>query len=298
MYYITYAFFYLLSLIPWRILYLIADGLYGLVYYIFGYRKKIVIQNLAIAFPEKTPAERVRIAKDFYHNFIDTLLETIKMISLSNKELAKRFTCNIEVLNDLYATDLNVQVVCGHFFNWEFVNLGIAKMCKFPFVGVYQPLTNKTINKVIYNMRAKNGTILIPASDFKSNFHAYVKDRYVLGLAADQNPPNPSKAHWVSFFNRLTPFVVGPEKGAKMNNTAMVFAHFYKVKRGYYHAQLTLLTLNPNAYEDGQLTQIFAQYVEQAVRKEPANYLWSHRRCKFDFNEEKFGSLVVKQMQN
>ena len=83
-----------------------------------------------------------------------------------------------------------------------------------------------------------------------------------------------------------------------MNNTAMVFAHFYKIKRGYYHAQLTLITLDPNAFENGQLTQIFAQYVEQAVRKEPANYLWSHRRWKFDFNEEKFGTLLVKQTPN
>ena len=215
MYYLVYLLFYLLSLIPWRICYIIADGLYGLVYYIIGYRKNIVLQNLAIAFPEKTPAERVRIAKDFYHNFIDTLIETIKMISISNKELEKRYSCNIEVLNDLYESGLNVQIVCGHFFNWEFVNLGLAKMSRFPFVGVYQPLSNKIFNKIIYNMRAKNGTILIPASDFKTNFHTYVKDRYALGLAADQNPPNPSKAHWVNFFNRLTPFVVGPEKVQK-----------------------------------------------------------------------------------
>lgn len=294
MYYITYGFFYLLSLIPWRLMYFISDGLYGLVYYVFGYRKEVVMKNLLIAFPEKTEKERVRIAKDFYHNFIDTLVETIKLISISERSLEKRFTCNMEVLNDLYDTGQNVQLQAGHFFNWEFVNLSVAKNGRYPFVGVYQPLSNKVFNKIIFNMRARYGTILIPANHFRTKFHAYVKDRYALGLAADQNPPNQCKAHWVKFFNRLTPFIPGPEKGAKRNNTAVVFAHFYKVKRGYYHTQLEIITTTPNDFEDGKLTQLFAEYVERAIRLKPANYLWSHRRWKWEFDEAKHGALVVK----
>ncbi|MEI6088459.1 MAG: lipid A biosynthesis acyltransferase [Bacteroidota bacterium] len=294
MYYITYGFFYLLSLIPWRIMFLIADAFYALVYYGFGYRKEIVMKNLAIAFPEKTEAERIRIAKDFYHNFIDMIFETIKMFSISNKELQKRFSANPEVLNDLYDSGQNIQLECGHFFNWEILNLYIGLVSRYPFIGVYQPLSNKIMDRIMLHMRQKNGTILIPASDFKNNFNDYVEDRYAMGLAADQNPPSEFKAHWVNFFGRLTPFVVGPEKGAREKNTAIVFGHFYKVKRGFYRVDLELITTTPNNYKLGELTQIFAQHVERAVRKTPANYLWSHRRWKWEFDPQKHGHLLVK----
>jgi KDO2-lipid IV(A) lauroyltransferase len=275
-------------------MYLIADAFYGLVYYGFGYRKAIVMKNLLIAFPEKTEAERIRIAKDFYHNFIDMIFETIKMFSISNKELKRRFSANPEVLNDLYDSGQNVQLECGHFFNWEIINLNIGLVSRYPFIGVYQPLSNKVMDRMMLKMRQKNGTILIPASDFKNNFHDYVEDRYAMGLAADQNPPSEFKAHWVNFFGRLTPFVVGPEKGAKEKNTAVVFGHFYKVKRGYFRVDLEVITTTPNNYEPGRLTQIFAEHVERAVRKKPANYLWSHRRWKWEFDPEKHAHLLVK----
>jgi Kdo2-lipid IVA lauroyltransferase/acyltransferase len=112
-------------------------------------------------------------------------------------------------------------------------------------------------------------------------------------LAADQNPPSDLKAHWVPFFGRLTPFIVGPEKGAKLNNTAVIFTHFYKVKRGYYHIEFENITQNPRSFADGELTKIFAQYVEKAVRSKPANYLWSHRRWKWEYDATKHSHLVV-----
>ena len=293
MYYIIYGFFYLLSLIPWRLIYLISDVLYAFVYYVIGYRKDVVMFNLSIAFPEKTESERIRIAKDFYHNFVDTIVETIKMISVSNNELKKRFSSNVEVLNELYESGQNIQLHGGHFFNWELVNLNIGIISKYPFIAVYQPLTNKIMDRIMLNMRQKNGTILIPASDFRDNFHKYVDDRYAMALVADQNPPNEYKAHWVNFFGRLTPFVVGPEKGAKAKNTAVIFGHFYKVKRGYYRLDLDLITTSPNNFEEGKLTQVYAEYVERAVRKKPANYLWSHRRWKWEFDPNKHGDLLV-----
>jgi len=143
------------------------------------------------------------------------IFETIKMFSISNKELIKRFDAKPEVMNDLYDSGQNVQLMCGHFFNWEIVNLSIGLLSRYPFIGVYQPLSNKVMDRIMLKMRQRNGTILIPASDFKNNFNDYVEDRYSMGLAADQNPPSEFKAHWVNFFGRLTAFVVGPERGAK-----------------------------------------------------------------------------------
>jgi KDO2-lipid IV(A) lauroyltransferase len=159
MYSIVYAIFYLISLLPLRVLYILSDAIYGILYYIIGYRRKVVHQNLIIAFPEKSDTERKKIEKAFYHQFVDTFIEAIKLISMSPKEFSKRFSINIDVLNNLYATGQNVQLVAGHFFSWEFANLGIAKQSKYPFIGVYMPLSNKVMDKIMYKMRSRFGTI-------------------------------------------------------------------------------------------------------------------------------------------
>lgn len=294
MYYIIYPLLYLLSLLPWRVLYFLSDGIYILVYYVFGYRKEVVMKNLSIAFPEKSEEERLRIAKAFYHNLVDTFVEMIKLLSLSNASLDKRYNTNASELNALYDTGKNVHALSGHFFNIEVVNLTESRSNKYPFAGVYMPLSNKAFNRIVYNLRSRNGTILVPAGDFKTSFHKYLSGRYLLGLAADQNPGAPLAAHWIKFFGRYTPFVPGPEKGAKISNNIVVFANFYRKKRGYFEMHFDVLTTEPRNFEDGQLTALYVSHLEKAIRQRPANYLWSHRRWKWEFNEETYGHRVVK----
>jgi KDO2-lipid IV(A) lauroyltransferase len=285
MYYLIYGLLYTLSLLPWKILYFISDGVYVILYYIAGYRKKVVMSNLLIAFPGKTEAERERIAKDFYHSFLDTFIETLKFLSISEKEYNKRLTGNFDIFKDLYATGQSVQVHSGHFFNWEYMNWGIATRSPYPFLGVYAPITSKAINKIMFDMRSKYNTILLSAFHFKTSFHQYSNQQYLLGLAADQ-ATDPAKGFWTPFFGKPAPFATGPEKGAQVNNTAIVLVHFYRVKRGYYNAEFELLTREPKRFERGQLTKLYVQYLEKCIRKKPANYLWSHRRWKHDFKEE------------
>lgn len=293
MYYFVYGIFYTFSLLPWFVLHLLSDGIYLLVYYVIGYRKEVVFNNLLIAFPEKTEEERKAIAKKFYRNFIDTFIETIKLFSISEKEMRKRFGSNIEVMNDLYASGQSVQLITGHFFNWEFANLGVSLHCVFPFVVVYMPIENKVFNRLMLKLRTKFGAMLLPATEFKKHFPKHTKKQYALILVADQNPGGPDKAYWTHFFGRPTPFVRGPEKGARISNTAIVYAHFYKVKRGYYQVDFELITTNTQEYKDGALTKILVQKVEESVRKIPDNYLWSHRRWKFAYDEKKYGHLMV-----
>ena len=296
MYYIIYPIFYLLSLLPWRVLYFISDGIAFLLRKLIKYRVKVVAQNLAIAFPEKSIQERNKIAKDFYQQFTDSFIETIKLISISEKELNKRFSANIAVLNDLYQTGQSVQVLTGHFFNWEFANLSISKDSQYPFLVVYMPLENKAFNKLIYDMRARFGSVLIPATNFRSQFHQYINngDPYALVLAADQNPGKPLQSYWIPFFGKLTPFVKGPEKGGKLNNAAQVFAHFYRVKRGFYQLDFELITTRPNEYAEGALTASFAKMLEAKIKQQPVNYLWSHRRWKYNYDASLHEKLVVK----
>lgn len=293
MYYLLYGFFYLLSLIPWRVIYFISDGLYALVYYVFGYRKEVVMKNLSIAFPEKTEAERIRIAKDFYLNFTDSFVEMVKLVSISAKEFDKRFTVNADVLKDLYPSGQNVQIHAGHFFNWEFLNLGVSKNSPYPLIGIFTALSNKHFDRLIKKIRSRFGTILISTGEFRTSFHKYTNQPYALGLIADQNPVDPANAYWVRFFGKLTPFVKGPEKGAKGKNTAVVMADLYRVKRGYYRADLTLLTTKPKETPVGYITRELIHHIEESIKKRPHNYLWSHRRWKFEYDAEKFSKYVI-----
>jgi KDO2-lipid IV(A) lauroyltransferase len=234
--------------------------------------------NLQIAFPEKSVEERERIAKKFYHNLTDTFIEMIKMISWNEKEIRKRFKGNMEMLNDWAGKEKNIQVVTGHFFNWEMANLSVSSHSNIPFLGVYMPLTNKAMNKIFYNLRSRFGTILIPATDFKKNVSNYFKQQSALILVADQNPGVPDRGWWLYFFSKPAPFIPGPAKGAISRDTVLIYANYYKLKRGYYEVRFEEITKAPGEFTEASLTFLLAKKVESSIKERPDNYLWTHRR--------------------
>lgn len=286
MYRLLYGVLYLFSLLPWRLLYFLSDCFYLLIYYVIGYRRQVVSSNLLIAFPEKTEEERTAIAKAFYKNLLDTFIETVKFLSISDKAFSKRISGNFELFDELYKSGQNVHIHSGHFFNWEYMNWAVPKLAPYLFVGVYYPITNKAFNKIILDMRQRYGSLMLPTIEFQTRFHELSKGRYALGLYADQFPPRTHQAYWLNFFGRLTPFVAGPEKSARINNVAVVFVHHYKVKRGYYRADFTLITTTPKAYDRGELTKTYVRWLEECIRKKPFNYLWSHRRWKEAYKDD------------
>lgn len=285
MYYIVYGFLYVLSLLPLRVLFLLSDLAYFFLYYVTGYRRELVNSNLKIAFPEKTEKERKKIAKEFYLNFTDTFVETIKMISISRKELERRGDCEIDYINELIEKGRNIHIMAGHQFNWEFANLVYATLLKIPFVGIYMPMNSKIFDKISFKFRSRYGTIMISAKDFKNKMHNVFSNQYILALAADQNPGSPANGYWMNFFGKPAPFVTGPGKGAVKNNTAVVFVGFEKVKRGYYKFHIVPITENGSSYTPEQLTIIYKNALEDAIRKNPSNYLWSHRRWRHEWKD-------------
>ena len=291
MYYIVYGFLWLISLLPLRVLYLFGDCIYGLVFYVIKYRRDVVISNLQHAFPEKNKKEVLSIAKQFYHNFIDTFIEAIKLISSGKRFINKHSIGEYELLNGLISEGKNIHIMAAHQFNWEFGNLLYAMNLKIPFVGIYMPVSNKSLDKIFYNLRKRYGTILISAKDFKNSMHSVFSKQYLLGLAADQNPGHPGNAYWMSFMGRLAPFVTGPAKGAVKNNTAIVLVKFKKLKRGYYQFIPQLLVAEGSHYSPQQLTLLYKNELEKLIREDPANYLWSHRRWKYEYKPE-YGEIV------
>jgi len=286
MYYIVYGLLYLLSLLPLRVLYILSDGFYALVYYVLGYRRKVVMSNLQIAFPEKTEAERKAIGKKFYMNFIDSFIETIKMVSASDAYIEKRVSGNWELLNEVYSTGRSLQIHLGHTFNWEWANLVGAKLMRYTFLGVYMPINNKTFDRLFRKLRSKSGSVLLPATDMRRAMIPWRNKQYAIGLVADQAPSNPEKSFWLSFFGKPTPFVTGPETGARASNIPVVFANIEKKRRGYYNVVFTVAEDQPATLERGELTLRYARYLENVIRQQPDMWLWSHRRWKREWKED------------
>lgn len=256
-----------------------------IIYRVFGYRKEIVMENIAIAFPEKSIEERKKIAKQFYKHLIDTFIELIKMISLSKSEFEKRCSIDMVATNCLIAKGKSIQFVCGHQMNWEYGNWIMAKNITIPFIGIYQKIGNKAFNKLFYNLRARYSSIMVSTIDFKNKKEEILTHPYSLALAADQNG-NPDSCYWLYFFSKPAPFVTGPAKGAIKNNTAIVFAHFTKPKRGYYHFDTTVMAENASEFSPEELTLRFRDLLEQTIKESPDNYLWSHRRWRHDYSEK------------
>jgi KDO2-lipid IV(A) lauroyltransferase len=286
MYYIIYPLLYGISLLPYFILYGVSDFLFFIAYYIAGYRKKVVFANLEIAFPEKTPKEKTSIAKKFYRNLIDTFIETIKLLSISEKQFKARAVMDFTAVKDLIDKGKSVQLHSGHQMNWEYGHWAVATQVTIPWVGVYMRINNKSLDRIFYKIRNKEKTVLVAVQEFKTRAHSCFKKQYTLGLAADQNPGVPSSAYWLNFFNRPAPFVTGPDKGARKNNTAVVFFRFVKIKRGYYRFDSEVIIENGNELKEGELTLKYRDFLEDTIRKNPDNYLWSHRRWKWEYKAE------------
>ncbi|HEY4209300.1 MAG TPA: lysophospholipid acyltransferase family protein [Puia sp.] len=286
MYYFLYGLLYLVSLLPMRVLYLLSDGIYGLVYYGFGYRKKVVMANLAIAFPQMTEKERTRIAKKFYHNFIDSFIEVVKLLSAGDKFLQKRFTIDTTVLKELHATGRSCQVHLGHTFNWEWGQLVLSRLTDYRILVVYMPIRNNFFEKLFYRLRTRSGNAFLPANKMRESITPYLQSQYLLALVADQNPGNVENAYWLDFFGRPAPFVSGPEKGARAAQLPVVFASIEKPRRGHYHAKLTLGCQEPCDLGEGQLTLHYVRFLENVIRRNPDMWLWSHRRWKHHWKIE------------
>ena len=287
MYYVVYGVLYGLSLLPMWLLYPLADGLALLLYYVIGYRRKVTRSNLRLAFPEKTEEELVRIEKKFYRNFVDNFIETIKLLSASQAFIKKRFAIdNPEILDNFYAQGRKCQLHLGHSFNWEVANAAMPLICRYPFIVAYMPVENKFFERLLLHLRGRTGSILLPATRMQRAILPYRNTQYLLTLVADQAPGNPSQSYWLNFFGHPTPFVRGPERGARIGDIPAVFVRFYKTRRGYYRVSLTTLSEHPANLPEGELTRHYRTMLEDAIRQDPDLWLWSHRRWKIQWKKE------------
>ena len=281
-YYIALPFIYLLSLLPFPVLYLLSDFVYFLLYYCIGYRKRVVRQNLRNAFPGKSEKEINAICKGFYHYLCDFFLETFKTLTISKKTMLKHCYFHPDTLalfEKLKAEGKSLIMVMGHQGHWEWAGNTFGIQGPHKLFVLYHPLHNKYFDGLMLKMRSRFGAHMIP---MKNTFREMVANRKTVNATtfiADQTPM-PESAYWTTFLNQDTPVYKGTELIAKKMNIAVLFARSRRVKRGYYELSAEILTEKPGELADGVLTEMHTKKLEEDIIAQPETWLWSHRRWK------------------
>lgn len=280
-FYLVLPIIYLISYLPFSILYLFSDFLYLIVYYLIGYRKKVVKINLKRSFPEKSEAERLKIEKEFYHYIIDFFLETLKCVTISQETLKQRWSIkNDAILDELLAEKRNIIVTAGHFGNHELGNLALSFLIKYQVKGVYRPLSNEYFDKFFYDFRTKFGSILIPMAKASKEIGKKEDFNYAFFLVNDQSPP-PERSYWTTFLNQETGFFTGIERFARQYDMPVVYMCIDRYARGKYRVNVELITKEPNALPEGELLEIHARKLERDIKANPSIWFWSHKRWKY-----------------
>jgi Kdo2-lipid IVA lauroyltransferase/acyltransferase len=281
-YYIFYGVNWILSLLPLRILYLLADLVYYVLYYIVSYRRKVVSTNLKNSFPEKTDEERKTIEKKFYRHLADLIIEILKMTHMSKKEQIKRFTyTNLEVIDKLREDKRDIIAVMGHYNNWEWPTL-LPNFLKYTTIIIFKPLQNKYFNGFFNNQRSKHGIILTPTSLIIREIikHKINNIKTFSVFISDQIPAKGDIKYWTTFLSQDTAVFTGAGKIAAKYDMAIVFFHIQKVKRGYYNLDIELLLEHTEGLSEEVITEVHVRRLEEIIREKPEFWIWSHRRWK------------------
>jgi len=280
------VFVFLLGLLPYRLLYVFSDFLRFVLYYIVGYRKKVVIQNLKSSFPDKSEKEIMEIVRKSYRNLSDIMVESFKSFTMSKKSLINRYKfINAEEIAPFESTGRSVILAAGHHGNWEWSSVSAGLQLKSQMVGLYKPLSNKYIDALIKKSRGRTNTTLASIYETQKTFNYYSDKGAAFMMAGDQNPGNPRKSIWVNFLGRPTAFLNGIERYAVKHDLPVVFGDARRLGRGRYEITLTTLCDNPRELPKGEITRLYTKKLEEIIYERPENWLWSHKRWKMTLPE-------------
>ena len=286
LYFPLYLAIWLLSLLPFCILYILSDILFLLVFYVAKYRRKVVYNNMRNSFPDKTEKEVRKIEKEFYRHFCDYIVETIKLMHISDATTKKHFVMeNTEVLQKALDEQRQVILMLGHYGNWEYIP-SVTLWVNIPEGGklgeVYRPLKNRWFDEFFLKLRSRYNTINIPKNDVLREFIKFRRDKtpVVIGFMADQIPSPINIHYWSNFLNQDTPMLTGIERIAQKLDCTLAYADVIKIKRGYYKIVYSEITQTPKEYKEFEITEIYTRMMEKTILRAPQFWLWTHKRWK------------------
>ncbi|GIV23087.1 MAG: hypothetical protein KatS3mg025_0746 [Bacteroidia bacterium] len=265
----------------WRQRDRVAAALYRLLYHTWGYRRSLVAQHLAQAFPDQSPTERTKIEKAFYQLFADWMMEVCFMHAHGWEAVRERFEIKkLELFHEAHARGQSVIVAMGHQFNWEWGGWIVRKDTRAPILCVYLPLNNPAADKFFLDLRGRYGSEMLPLGRMGMRLARMRSAVHTLILMADQSPSDLERAYWVPFLNRETAWHGGFERSARLGNYRVLFVEIVQVERHRYEAYPQVLTDDPRSLAEGELTRMYVQALEESLRRHPHNWLWTHNRWK------------------
>ncbi len=274
---------FLFRLLPFSVLFVLADLVSFLLHKVIGYRLKVVKENLNKSFPDLTEDGLEKLIKSFYIHLSDILLEGIKGYSLSEKELRKRFVYkNPEILDEAFQSGNHIMLMPAHYGNWEWAVLSLPLPLKHQIIGVYKPLRAQLIEAFVGKRRSRFGLILNPISETRTamNNPPAIPTAYI--MMSDQHPSSRKKAQWINFLGRDTACLHGADHYARKFNYPVYYMHIARVKRGFYEVEFSPLELNASATQQAEITQKYMSVLEEKILEKPSDWLWSHRRWKYE----------------
>ena len=307
LYYIVYGLWYVLSLLPLRVHYWLSDALYVLIFHLLHYRRRTVWVNLVTSFPELEPEEHKQIERQFYHWFCDYLVETVKMMTISAEEMKRRLVFKgTEQLNKCIANGQSCAIYLGHYCNWEWVTSLPFWVSEQAQCGqIYHPLENKDFDRLFLQVRQRFGALCIPMETSLRHILEYKRQNrpVVIGYISDQAPFWWNIHHWCQFLHHDTAVLTGAERIARKTNQAVFYLDMRRLRRGYYEAELKVVTLEPQQMEEFEITDTYTRMLEQSIRNNPACWLWTHDRWKrtherFDKRFEVIDGKVHERLGN
>lgn len=294
-YYLPFALWFIISLLPLWVFYRLSDGLYYLVYHVVRYRRRVVYANLRSSFPEKSEAEIERIAKDFYSFFCDYIVETLKLFSMGEKNMRKRM--KFEGLNQVkedFANGRSVTLYLGHYCNWEWISslgLHLDEQCG----QIYHPLENATLDRLFLYMRGRFKAQSIKMDDTFLTILKWKKEgrKNIVGYIADQVPGYNNIHYWADFLHHDTPVFTGAERISKIMDTAVYYIDVERPRRGYYVARFIKIADSLNEHPVFFATEQYFRLLEQNIQRAPQYWLWSHKRWKR--TREEFNRMFTEE---
>lgn len=283
---------FFVSKLPLRILYVFSDVIFFLNYYLVGYRKKVITQNLKNSFPDKSEDEIRKIRKKFYRNFSDYLVETIKSFSISETEARVRMQhINQDLFHEVKAEGKNIILLAGHVFNWEWIN-ALAKIVPQKHCHpVYRKVNSNFWENQMKKVRNKFGNEALEANEVIRNiFKSPNNGDSIYMFVADQTPHFSHVSYGLEFLNQRTPAFIGYDKLATRMDLAFIYCEMKKVKRGYYQVNYYRIYPDQEKFTENEVVKKFHKLLENTLHKHPDNYLWSHRKWKYQDSIKNFDS--------
>ena len=273
----------LISYLPLKVLYVLFYPFYLVITYIIKYRKAITLENLALSFPKKSHKEVFTLYKLYQKHLSDLGAEIVKMLSVSKKNIAKRYRCvNPEVVNQFYRQGKSVILMSSHYNNWEWMVLRLDDMFLHHGIGVGKANTNKVFEQWINKKRTRFGTEVVFADVVRNTFEQNSQQNKLCAymMLSDQSPSDLKKSYITTFLNQESCMIYGAEYFAKKYDLPVIYYEVIKVKRGFYNIELELITENPQETVSGEIIEKYVQLLEKTIQKAPQYWLWSHRRWK------------------